>query len=204
MRERHIEFSVRACLLAGALLLLPMFDGFASAGTVEVKALAAPGGIEIDAKDAPIGDILAKLGAAQGIKIEQIGDDAPVRTWSGRISGRTEDVLSRVLESENFVVEHGHGTRSGIQRVRVFAATSSDEIEVTQTPIQSPQQTRAVPQAVPQPQPAVVRPQPSAATSPASRPPVATTPPHAPAPQQRTSQTRSSQAGAQRRGGVVQ
>lgn len=200
--------SAVALVLAGAVLI--GIAGAGHAGTVQVRALAAPGRVEIEAADGQVDEILSQIGKVQEIKFERVGDPPPPRTWSGRLSGRVEDVLARLLETENFVVEHAKDAKSGIARVKMFAIVDPSDGDTIATATQGPEPARPAPQA------AAYRPQ-SAPPQQPPRPPqqgaVATTA-SIPAPQTATQvrpaagqpvkpQTRGTQTGAQRRGGVM-
>lgn len=209
--RRSVMSSMRVLctiVICGSIALLPTTVCQAATGTVQVKSLNDSGRVEVEAKDASIDDILAQLGTAQDIKIERIGDETAARAWSGRISGSVDAVVARLLESENFVVEHARGTRSGILRIRVFAATETDVLEVTQSPSPQTGGLRGAVQPAPPAAPATARQQQPQTAPP---PPSATAQPRAtPSPatgrsaQTTRPKTRSNQAGAQRRGGVVQ
>lgn len=183
--------------------------GAGNAGTVQVRALAAQGRVEVEAADGQVDEILTQIGKVQEIKFERVGDPPPPRTWSGRLSGAVEDVLARLLENENFVVEHAKNAKSGIARVKVFAAIDPNDEEAVATTTQGPQVAR------PTPQPTTSRP-PSLPTHQQRLPPqaAASTTASIPAPAAANSirpaagqpaipQTRSTQTGAQRRGGVM-
>ena len=107
-----------AVLLAG---LAPLSSG--RAGTVTVTA--AQGLISVDANDANLDEVLAKLGEQQGFKIRSTGKSQSADTISGQFEGTLAAVLARILHNESHMIMHSASAKAGIAQIVLFNAGNS-------------------------------------------------------------------------------
>ncbi len=88
-----------AALLASAVSL-----SAALAGTVDIKVGPKAGAVSVDARDATTLEIITKLGERFKFDVHQKSDTAGSTVRTGQWSGTLEDVLRRILRTENHVV----------------------------------------------------------------------------------------------------
>ncbi len=121
-----------------------------AAGPFTVTAGDQPRHVMIEASDASVDAILAELAETHGFTIERPISDISSRTWSGHYEGALSDALARLLENENYVLEHSRGAKSGIARVKLFATDRTAQDTTTVSRISG----QATPPAAVAPQPA--------------------------------------------------
>lgn len=99
------------------LWLVLLFAGTwpAFGGSVEIREGASPGRVSVDARDASPVDILAKLGQKYGFTVESSGGKGQPMT--GKLEGKPEDLITRLLRHEGHVVHRSAGKPLGVSRI---------------------------------------------------------------------------------------
>ena len=150
--------NVFLCLTTAVLLtgLAPLSSG--RAGTVTVTT--AQGLISVDANDASLDDVLARLGEQHGFQIRSSGKSPSADTISGQFEGTLGAVLARILHGESHMIMHSAGAKSGIARIVLFGASNSasaaatgQQIAYQVPPVAAKTRSSAAVQPVAQPRP---------------------------------------------------
>ena len=105
------------------LMLAAMLTCSAMAGEVTVSVDASKGVTTVDADNAKVDDVLAKVGEALGFTIERAGQHAAVGTVSGHFEGPLDVVLQRILRGEGHMIERSAKAKSGVVRIVLFGST---------------------------------------------------------------------------------
>lgn len=142
-------------------LFVAAFAAPTYAGVVSVEADPTGKTVTVDAQDANLDEVLAKLGQSEGFTIKRLRAEDGPSTVSGRFEGSVYHVLLRILDHENHVIEHSADSKAGIARVVLYGPTrnippSSDV--ASNRPSQTPLPVQNVPQPIPVPQQAAVVP----------------------------------------------
>ncbi|MFA5949772.1 MAG: hypothetical protein WC807_05765 [Hyphomicrobium sp.] len=82
----------------------------------------APSGnrVVLEVQDATVETVIARLAEDRGFLVETPGDGAQADTFSGRYEGTVSEVLERVLEDENHVIEYSSSQQGGIARIILY------------------------------------------------------------------------------------
>ena len=132
----RVAWHQRAAMII-AMLIVPLA---VAAGTVTIDNTA--GEIAIEANSATIDEVLTRIGEHQGFEVERLGL-APSVAMSGRFSGTTGEVVSRILQHESHMIVHSATAQAGIARIILFGATETNPAAPAATP------AAAVPAAIP-------------------------------------------------------
>jgi hypothetical protein len=113
MRAVHVvkagAFQVLALLLAGGLLIAPLW-----AGQVRLVDGAGPDQVVVETSDAGADEVLAVLAAHFGFEVERSGASAQAVRFSGRLQGSLDELLGRLLRHEgHMIVRSETGARIG-------------------------------------------------------------------------------------------
>jgi hypothetical protein len=107
-----------------AIILSITFAFFASstalrAGTISVEK--DDGRFVVDVHDAPIDEVLERLGEAAGFDVERPGDPSDV-VVSGRFHGTLGRVIGTMLQNENYLILHSPASKGGIALVQLLGS----------------------------------------------------------------------------------
>jgi hypothetical protein len=134
--------------------------GPAAAAELSVTTGTAAGSVIIEAKRATLDEVLTRLGETEGFTIKRVRSEKKAETISGHFEGPLTAVLSRVLDRENYAIEHSCSAKTGIVRVLLYgsihAAPPSASKTQPQAPVVAPRVAPAAPVAAAV-QPAAVR-----------------------------------------------
>jgi hypothetical protein len=125
-----------AQLGAGVLVFACLGSGSSGAGTVSIGVNPAnQKELVVEAQDATIPEILARLQELQPFEIEQSGDYATPGPITRRYTGEFRHVLERVLENENHLVVSSERLPA-VERVVIYGGGGNDK---TMTVAHAPQ-----------------------------------------------------------------
>jgi hypothetical protein len=176
----------------------------ASAGTVKIEQTGGRT-IAVVAEGASVAEIVGKLGAAYGFRLDHKGGGKlvdPARDdqfgLDGRYEGSLRTVLERILDRESYFIEHAPQSQFGIARVVLYNISAPQGPVLTAgTPVPAAAVPRYVP-AVPAPASAIVPPvrrvQPAQPSAGPARPNVVSKPARATASEQPTAAAASGAA----------
>jgi hypothetical protein len=128
------NFRMRAAILLGAVLAIAPTSLFA-----EMQVRGSPEAVRIEARDAPVEEILAALNRAFGMRYQLLANlDKRV---SGTFVGPLPRVLTRILDGYNFILKTDNGsiavTVVGTPNAAATVPTSSGPKVVQQPPVAS-------------------------------------------------------------------
>jgi hypothetical protein len=137
LRQLHAP----ARLLVPAILLAAFSDGHAV--RAETRITGEPDAVRIEARDAPVDEVLEALGESFGLQYQSTASLS--RRVTGTYEGSVQRVVRRLLEGYDFIMKTGPGTIE----VKVYGTVKPGEAQlapkVTQTakPAQVTKTTRA-------------------------------------------------------------
>lgn len=101
-----------------ARLLLPaiLLAGFSHAAAVraETRITGEPDAVRIEARDAPVAEVLEALGESFGLQYR--GTASLSRRVTGTYEGSLQRVVRRLLEGHDFIMKTGPGPTSGVSK----------------------------------------------------------------------------------------
>ena len=100
---RQIHASAR--LLIPAILLAALFP--APSVRAEAHITGQPDAVRVEARDAPVDEVMAALGASFGLRYHSTV--SPGRRITGTYEGSLQRVVARLLDGYNFVMKTGPG-----------------------------------------------------------------------------------------------
>ncbi len=132
--------------LVAAGLAIP---GGADAGSVAVTTKAGQA-VKVEAEDASIDEIMARLGATYGFAIDRRGSSDAAPLVSGHYEGTLRQVLARLLGNENHMIQHSSVAKQGIARIVLYGTGKPESVIPGQASVAQAQQVQG---AMPRPQP---------------------------------------------------
>jgi hypothetical protein len=148
-RWRLQGFLAVSCLCS--FLAIAFTADTASGGIAESRLAIGPDGVEFDLREVPRREVLERLFAGLGIKLEwgsrAVADD-PI---SGRYHGTRSSVARQLLEHTNFIVEYGRvNDKSQVVRVRVLGRAAGGKPPSGFAALETALQRESVPEVSPE------------------------------------------------------